>query len=54
MPVVRMFYQETMMKFDVCFLQGNTVIGTHWEFTKPEQVIGLMEAANCPSKTSSR
>jgi hypothetical protein len=47
MPAVRMFYRESMMKFDVCFLQGNTLVGTHWEFANAEQVIGLMEAANC-------
>ena len=50
MPIVRMFFQETMMKFDVCFLQGNTLIGTHWEFANAEQVTGLMEAANCRFK----
>jgi hypothetical protein len=47
MPFVKMFFQETMMKFNVCFLQGQTPIGTHWEFKDVEQVIGLMEAANC-------
>jgi hypothetical protein len=47
MPIVKMFFQETMMKFNVCFLQGQTLIGTHWEFKDVEQVIGLMEAANC-------
>jgi hypothetical protein len=45
-----MFFQETMMKFDVCFLQGNTLIGTHWEFADAEEVTGLMEAANCRFK----
>ena len=50
MPIVRMFFQETMMKFDVCFLQGNALIGTHWEFATAEQIIGLMEAANCRFK----
>ena len=47
MPIVKMFFQETMMKFNVCFLQGQTQIGTHWEFKDLEQVIGLMESANC-------
>jgi hypothetical protein len=47
MPVVRMFFQETMMKFDVCFIQGNTLIGTHWEFPDAEKIIALMESANC-------
>jgi hypothetical protein len=47
MPTVKMFFQETMMKFNVCFLQGQTQIGTHWEFKDVERVIGLMEAANC-------
>jgi hypothetical protein len=47
MPIVKMFYQETMMKFDVCFLEGNTLIGTHWEFADSEKIIALMESANC-------
>jgi hypothetical protein len=47
MPVLKMFFQETMMRFNVCFLQRQTLIGTHWEFNDVEQVIGLMEAANC-------
>jgi hypothetical protein len=47
MPIGRMFFQETMMRYNVCFLQGNTLIGTHWEFTDAEKVIGLMESANC-------
>jgi hypothetical protein len=47
MPIVKMFFQETMMKVNVCFLQGNTLIGTHWEFPDAEKVIALMEAANC-------
>jgi hypothetical protein len=47
MPIVKMFFQETMMRYGVCFLQGSTLIGTHWEFTDPEKVIGLMESANC-------
>jgi hypothetical protein len=47
MPIVKMFFQETMMKFNVCFLQGQTQIGAHWEFKELEQVIGLMESANC-------
>lgn len=47
MPTVKMFFQETMMRFDVCFLQGNTLIGAHWEFADAEKVIGLMESANC-------
>lgn len=47
MPILKMFFQETMTKFNVCFLQGQTQIGTHWEFKDVEQVIGLMEAANC-------
>jgi hypothetical protein len=42
-----MFYQETMMTLDVCFLQGNTLIGAHWEFTDAEKIIALMESANC-------
>ena len=36
-----------MLRYNVCFLQGNTLIGTHWEFANAEQVIGLMEVANC-------
>jgi hypothetical protein len=36
-----------MMKFDVCFLQGNVLIGAHWEFSDADQVIALMEAATC-------
>lgn len=47
MPIVKMFFQETMMKFDVCFIQGNTLIGSHWEFTDAERIIALMESANC-------
>jgi hypothetical protein len=47
MPVVRMFFQETMLKFDVCFLQGQTLIGSHWEFPDAEKIIALMESANC-------
>jgi hypothetical protein len=47
MPTVKMFFQETMLKFDVCFLQGNTLIGSHWEFTDAEKIIALMESANC-------
>jgi hypothetical protein len=47
MPIVKMFFQETMMRFDVCFLQGNTLIGSHWEFAEAEKVIGLLESANC-------
>jgi hypothetical protein len=43
-PIVKMFFQETMMRYDVCFLQGSTLIGTHWEFTDAEKIIGLMEA----------
>jgi hypothetical protein len=35
------------MKYDVCFLQGNVLICTHWEFNDVEQVIAIMEAANC-------
>ena len=38
------------MKINVCFLQGNTLIGTHWEFSDAEKVIGLMESANCRFK----
>jgi hypothetical protein len=47
MPIVKMFFQETMLRYNVCFLQANTLIGTHWEFTDAEKVIGLMESANC-------
>ena len=47
MPVVKMFFQETMMKFDGCFLQGNTLIGTHWEFADAEKIIAILETANC-------
>jgi hypothetical protein len=47
MPIVKMFFQETMFHYSVCFLQGNTLIGTHWEFPDLEKVIGLMESANC-------
>jgi hypothetical protein len=47
MPIVKMFFQETMMRFNVCFLHGQTQVGTHWEFKDVEKVIGLMEAANC-------
>jgi hypothetical protein len=47
MPTLKMFFQETMMRYNVCFLQGNTLIGTRWEFKDLEQVIGLMESANC-------
>jgi hypothetical protein len=47
MPIVKMFFQETMMKVNVCFLQGNTLIGTHWEFPDAENIIALMESANC-------
>jgi hypothetical protein len=35
------------MRYSVCFLQGNTLIGTHWKFTDAEKIIGLMESANC-------
>jgi hypothetical protein len=47
MPVVKMFFQQTMLRYNVCFLRGNTLIGTHWEFTDAEKIIGLMESANC-------
>jgi hypothetical protein len=47
MPIVKMFFQETMLRYNLCFLQGDTLIGTHWEFTDAEKVIGLMESANC-------
>jgi hypothetical protein len=47
MPTVRMFYNQTMTKFDVCFLQGQELIGSHWEFQEADQVINIMEAANC-------
>ena len=47
MPIVKMFFQETMMRISVCFLQGQTQVGTHWEFSNAENVISLMEAANC-------
>jgi hypothetical protein len=47
MPIVKMFFHETMTKFNVRFLQGQTQIGAHWEFKDVEQVIGLMESANC-------
>jgi hypothetical protein len=47
MPIVKMFFQETMLRYNMCFLQGNTLIGTHWEFADAAQVIQLMEAANC-------
>ncbi|MGF7179133.1 hypothetical protein HDF11_000613 [Tunturiibacter psychrotolerans] len=47
MPILKMFFQETMMRINVCFLQGNTQIGTHWEFADAEKVIALMESANC-------
>jgi hypothetical protein len=47
MPIVKMFFQETMLRYSVCFLQGNTLIGTHWEFSDAEKVIALMESANC-------
>jgi len=47
MPIVKMFFQETMMKFDVCFLQDNTLIGSHWEFADADKVVNLMESANC-------
>jgi hypothetical protein len=47
MPAVKMFFQETMMKFDVCFLQGSVLVGAHWEFPDAEKIIGLMESANC-------
>jgi hypothetical protein len=39
-----------MMRYSVCFLQGNTLIGTHWEFPDLEKVIGPMESANCRFK----
>jgi hypothetical protein len=42
-----MFFQETMMRVNVCFLQGQAQIGAHWEFKDVEKVIGLMESANC-------
>ena len=47
MPIVKMFFQETMMRYNVRFLQGGTLIGTHWEFTDAEKIITLMESANC-------
>jgi hypothetical protein len=47
MPTVKMFYQQTMMKFDVCFLEGNTLIGAHWEFANSEKIIAILETANC-------
>jgi hypothetical protein len=47
MPIVKMFFQETMLRYNVCFLQGNTLIGAHWEFTDAEKVIGLMESVTC-------
>jgi hypothetical protein len=47
MPIVKMLFQETMMRYNVCFLQGNTLIGTHWEFPDGEKIIALMESANC-------
>jgi hypothetical protein len=28
-------------------LKASTLIGTHWEFTDAEKIIGLMESANC-------
>jgi hypothetical protein len=47
MPIVKMFFQETMMRYNVCFLLGDTLIGAHWEFTDAEKIITLMESANC-------
>ena len=39
-----------MRKLDVCFLQENRLIGAHWEFSEPEQVINILETANCRFK----
>jgi hypothetical protein len=36
-----------MMPYSVRFVQGNTLTGSHWEFRDLEQVIALMESANC-------
>jgi hypothetical protein len=47
MPIVKMFFQETMMRYEVCFLQGGTLIGTHWEVTDAAKIITLMKSANC-------
>jgi hypothetical protein len=46
MPTVRMFYQEVMMRYDVCFLLDSKLVGTHWEFLEPEKIIAILEAAN--------
>jgi hypothetical protein len=47
MPTVKMFYQSVMMKYRVCFCQGNELVGTHWEFSDSTEVIALMRAAEC-------
>lgn len=47
MPTVKMFFSEMSFTYNLCFLQGNTLVGEHWKFTKPEQIIALMETANC-------
>jgi hypothetical protein len=42
-----MFFQKTMRRYNECFLQGDTLLGTHWEFTDAGKIITLMESANC-------
>jgi hypothetical protein len=39
-----MHFQETMMRYSV-LPSGKHLIGTHWELTDPEKVVGLMERA---------
>jgi hypothetical protein len=48
MPTVKMFFQQAMGSWDVCFVQGsNTLIGVHWEYPDPAKIIEILEIANC-------
>jgi hypothetical protein len=37
-----------MLRYNVCFLRGNTLIGAHWEFPDAEQVIRLIGISELP------
>jgi hypothetical protein len=48
MPTVKMFFQQAMGSWDVCFVQGsNTLVGVHWEYSDPAKIIEILQTANC-------
>jgi hypothetical protein len=45
---VRMFYTETPMELDICFIENNQQIGKRLKYSDPSRIYDLLRAANCP------